>query len=114
MITMQSRLQTRNGHKVRLLCVDAPGDYPVVGLIEGAGCPDIWTADGRRLSTYTAEHPCDLIPIPPPRIQRTVWLNVYRGHDAGPWHTRDFADRNAGPDRIACIPVPIDVAEGEQ
>lgn len=33
-IDPNKRYQTRGGQPVRILCVDAPGDYPVIGYID--------------------------------------------------------------------------------
>jgi len=38
-------VQTKDGRKVRILCTDAPGDYPVVGLL--GNTPYSWTIDGK-------------------------------------------------------------------
>ncbi len=49
MISMDKQYKTRNGRDVRLLCTDANGTFPVVGLItqtngqQEAGC---WTSTG--------------------------------------------------------------------
>lgn len=45
-ITMDGKYKTVRGDNVRILCVDAGGEYPVVGLVEGDDGPRCWTGDG--------------------------------------------------------------------
>lgn len=44
MISMSKSYQTKGGEKVRILCVDAGGAFPVIGLLNGAVVR--WTAAG--------------------------------------------------------------------
>jgi hypothetical protein len=44
MIEMGKRYQTRDGRAVRILCVDGPGEEPVVGLIDEMVAS--WSIDG--------------------------------------------------------------------
>lgn len=100
---------TRDRRPVRILCTDAKGDFPIVGLIERGGFEFLhcWTADGFAPTddNYT------LVNLPE---KRTRWLNIYptldgRGH-CGRFHaTRAEADANAGTDRVDCIEVTYTV-----
>lgn len=51
------------------------------------------------------------------RIKRDMWLNVYQpsGHHRGviAYDSKEAADRNAAPERVACIRVEINYEEGE-
>lgn len=52
--------KTRDGRKVRVVCTDRPGLYPIIGYyVEGSDYIEAWLADGRFLD-YAA-HRSDLI-----------------------------------------------------
>lgn len=101
---------TRDGRKARILCVDAPGDYPIVGLVERDERAIRWTAIGRHANSYVV-HNYDLIPPTPPKLYN--WINVYRNEDnivlGGNHHSRKDADASAGDDtdRVGCIKVEL-------
>lgn len=44
--------ETRDGRKARVLCTDAPGEYPVVGYVVSGGKADpwVWFPDGSGLN----------------------------------------------------------------
>ena len=73
---------TRDGRNVRILCVDAKGDYPVVALIpDGEGeykrdSPEAYTEDGYNYSGRISY--LDLFFAP--EIHEG-WVNVYEGAD---------------------------------
>jgi hypothetical protein len=51
MIEMGKRYWTRNGRDVRILCTDARGGFPVIGLLSEtcnpeSDYPESWTKDG--------------------------------------------------------------------
>ena len=106
-ISMDKKYRTRVGHEVRIYAVDGHRDYPIHGAImEDGWCVHNWTENGKgALSRY------DLIEVKP-RIKRTEWLNVY-DTCATSNRTKEDADLCAGPSRLACIKVEIDVEEGE-
>lgn len=57
--------QTRDGRKVRVLCTDAPGRFPVIGLAGDAGEPSTWTLAGEfTLSGDPDMKRADLINVP--------------------------------------------------
>lgn len=67
-IEMNKQYQTRDGRAVRLLCVDGPGDFPVVGIINPEGDEHIincWTWEGAARVIARA----DLVPVPEYRVQ---------------------------------------------
>jgi hypothetical protein len=81
-----------DGELIRVVCVDAPGWYPVVGVGE-SGDVETFTAEGRhnfkaRLAS------ADLIPTPTePKKKGVVWVNVYDdGTRAGVCQTLQDAD----------------------
>lgn len=108
-IEMGKEYQTRDGRKVRILCVDGPNDvYPVVGFIESSG-PQTWAPDGTfRVSAGARGCDQDLVPVP---VTKTVYVNVYRGRDTpafgDPYPSRAECDRIAGrgPERTGCIKI---------
>lgn len=66
------RVTTRDGRKVRLLCVDGPGPWPVVGFISDQPLCHEWNAAGSI--GERKDCPRDLILPPEPRV---LWLRVY-------------------------------------
>lgn len=95
MISMDKQYRTRDGRKVRVLCVDRVGNYPVVALL----------GDGESLFTFTAEgkhfpesgkHYLDLVEHPPAPdwpINHPIWV---RDFDFETWHPRHFAKYEDG------------------
>lgn len=111
MIDKTKQYKTRSGLPVRIYATDSGGNYPVHGAIlkNGRWVQHSWTSEGKRLTRGTCSS--DLIEVKP-RIQKTMWLNVYnymcKGHVS-----REEADRIAAPNRRACIQIEIDCEEGE-
>lgn len=70
-ISMDKNYTTRDGRPVRLLCVDGPLPYPVVGLVAGDETPACWTADGGHMQEEITCH--DLIEAKP-KVQCEVWM----------------------------------------
>jgi hypothetical protein len=87
-ISMDRKYRTKDGREVRLLCVDAKGYWPVVGLIDGE--LETWTRDGLADGPVTL----NLIEYHEPDI-RTIWVNVYEGWASG------YTDEN-GAKNMAC------------
>ncbi len=58
MISMDKTYKTRNGKPVRLLCTDAGGSYPVIGLVNGEVYT--WASDGSYYASI-GDHRHDLI-----------------------------------------------------
>jgi len=108
-ITMDGEYQTRDGRKMRVLCVDAPHPLPVI-TISPAGQVYRYPENGRYLSDL-CDHSADLVPVPK-RHKRTVWVNL-SPQLVGAYETRKSADFFAHPDRIACLKLDLDFTEGE-
>jgi hypothetical protein len=72
-IEMGKAYQTKDGRSVRLLCVDGPGDRPVVGFVQGIFQPLAWDMNGR----IDKNEPM-LIDLVPAKTKRSGWVNVYR------------------------------------
>lgn len=106
-IEMGKEYQTRDGRKVRILCVDGPNDvYPVVGFIESSG-PQTWAPDGAfRVSAGARGCDQDLVPVP---VTNTVYVNVYRGTTptfGGTYPSRAECDQaGTSSGRVACVKV---------
>lgn len=67
------RVTTRDGRKVRILCVDGPEKSPVAAWIEGEEEPRSYFTDG----VYRLDRkPCSTDLIIPP-AERVVWLRDY-------------------------------------
>lgn len=73
-IDMNHKYQTRDGRAVRILCVDGPGDEPVIGIVEGQEGPDTWTANGEWFK-HNVSGNWNLVPVP---TKHEGWF-VYRG-----------------------------------
>lgn len=102
---------TQDGRRVRILCRDAKGEFPIIGIIFFDLDTDIvmrWTKDGRahRLGTHS---PNDLRPLPPKKHVR--WVNCYPDDTFYAYSSKEEADRLAALHRIACIHV--EYAEGQ-
>jgi hypothetical protein len=108
MIDINKKYRTRDSRDVRIYAVDGGGMHPVHGSIK--------TSDGWRSFTWPSdgriacdENCGDLIEVKP-RIQRTMWLNLYEREDRP--STKKEADKHAFDTRVACVKVEIDVEEG--
>lgn len=118
MIDPTKKYKTRDGREVRIYSTDGGGDFPNHGayhLPDGTWVPCQWVPSGKFLAG--SEHPRDLIEVRP-RIQREVWVNVYEegasdAVGATAYYTKEYADRNAFKNRIACVKLTIDCEEGE-
>jgi len=113
MIDINKKYRTRDGREARIYATDGGGMHPVHGstkMNDGwRSCT--WLFDGR----ITCIDSCgDLIEVKP-RIQRTMWVNVYPNPiSTGAAHlSKKIADQNAMSDRLACVKVEIDCEEGE-
>ena len=108
MIDMNKNYETKDGREVRVLCVDAGGEKPVIALIS-----DVLGRhylNGRYCDTY--ESASDLVEVKP-RIKRTIWVNVYPDTVGNNYESKESADDSRGSNRIACVKLEIDCEEGE-
>lgn len=103
-------VRTKDGRAVRVLCTDGPGDYPVIGIVDGECRCRTWTLDGIELTGNTG--PCDLENTPQ-RIQREYWVNVYPSTLSPHHFTKQNADNDRCDDCLACVKITIDCEEGE-
>ena len=108
MISMDKKYRTRDGRDVRLLCVDGPEDYPVIGIVAGDKRAECWTSGGLSYDDGCGISETDLIEYHEPDI-RTIWVNVYEGGVSA--HGReDLARFSAGEDTISIAqPVTFEV-----
>lgn len=115
----ETQWQTRTGLPVRILCADAPGDYPVIGYMterDGRITTTMWGEEGRF---GYADGNCDLIPVP---VKRTGWVNLYPPDHQycdvsthGVCRTKEDADYAASVrdiPRVACIQIEWTEGEG--
>jgi len=116
MISKDKQYRTRDGREVRIYATDGCIGAPVQGAIKIGNEWHLghWTKEGvyglygsPKMDDYS------LIEVKP-RIQRTVWMNVYeREDDVYGYISKERADNSAAPDRILCVKVEIDCEEGE-
>lgn len=95
---------TRNGGRVRVVCVDAPGSQQIVGILNGSA--EQWCPDGSFWPGNERESPHDLVSEyhpPAPLLER--WANVYPGGEVGSlWITREQAVEISGDTgRVICF-----------
>ena len=113
MIDITKKYRTRDGREVRIYATDGKGPASVVhGAINynDGWVQHTWFADGMYHYTSSCR---DLIEVKP-RIQRELWVNIYRdGTDGELWFTKAEANRSGSISRIACVKIDIDCEEGE-
>lgn len=81
---------TRGGDKVRVVCVDAPGDYPVIALTDGDFCT--YTADG---FSYIGDR-TDLDLVAEYREPARVWVNFYPDGEYEAYDSEHIAREEVG------------------
>jgi hypothetical protein len=111
-IDINKTYRTRDGREVRIYATDGFGSHPIHGAINCSGdwISTTWREDGRFYSDMESED--DLIEVKP-RIKRTVWLNVSRGHVGCYYDSKEHADSNKTLGAIACLKLELDFEEGE-
>ena len=113
MLDLTKPLQTRDGRPVTLITTQGREPWPLVGYIGGNTSPWTWRSDG-TIGKWETDY--DLINVPEPKRNGEVWVNIYVS-DGGSilsvsWVSRQDADKNAHPARIACVRVPWTEGEG--
>ena len=103
-------VRTKDGRAVRVLCTDGPGEYPVVGFVDGDADPLTWTMGGQFLDDTTRKFDLENAPQ---RIQKTWWMNVFDDGSFDHYETKELADADRGRGILACVPFVIDCEEGE-
>lgn len=87
-IDFMKPVKTRDGRDVRILCVDGPGLWPVVGIVETwVTC---WGVDGRS-SSVSGDFNYDLVQAP---VRKSAWMAIDRLHDL---YETEFDARHYGP-----------------
>jgi hypothetical protein len=112
MIDKNRIYRTRDGREVRIYATDGEHGELVHGAVkhkEHGWQSWIWFADGHFLDGE--KNPLDLIEVRP-RHKRTVWVNVYGDSKPALHLSRELADQYRC-DRIACVKVELDFAEGD-
>ena len=113
MISKDKTYRTRDGREVRIYATDGGDGTAIHGSFKEGDRWRIvsWKSDGKFYEFH--ESHLDLIEVKP-RINRTVWLNVYpNGVKDGVHAFRQEADYVSDKDRIACIKVDLDFEEGQ-
>lgn len=121
LIEMGKEYRTRDGRAARVLCVDGPDKrYPVVAVIQDAGCAD-WTPEDfttTGLIVTADKNPEDLIEVKP---EVKGWVNIYpknrfseadREKVSNTHTTKEIANKSAVSGRIACIPITFREGDG--
>lgn len=112
MIDITKQYRTRDGREVRIYATDGNDPFAIHGAIvtEKGWAQTDWTKEGGYI--LNVSHQFDLIEVRP-RHKRVVWLNVYEGVSTSAWEEKKWADKYAEPNRIACLRVELDFAEGD-
>lgn len=113
-IDKNKNYRTRDGREVRIYATDHGSLNNVVcGAIKDNGIwfGNNWLPNGHYLNMDT-ETNSDLIEVKP-RIRREYWVNVYSDHVGKLFESRAMANTNTESERIACVKVVIDCAEGD-
>jgi hypothetical protein len=110
MISKDKTYRTRDGREVRIYATDGGWSCPVHGAVKemDGWSPSHWFSDGHVLQDK--EHRDDLIEVKP-RINRTVWLDVYPNGIMCSEKKQENYQRFPG--LVACVKVEIDCEEGE-
>ena len=103
-------VRTKDGRAVRVLCTDGPGDYPVVGFVDGYNRAGAWALTGKNADIPGRDFDLENAPQ---RIQREYWVNVYENRINSGYDTKEVANKFAAPGRLACVKITIDCEEGE-
>ncbi|MDE2105110.1 MAG: hypothetical protein KGL39_48170 [Patescibacteria group bacterium] len=101
-------MQTRDGRKARLLASDLKSQFQLVFVItdkDGNEHVGERYADGRYSSGYDRPH--DIINVPEPPKVHVEYRNCYQRGVLNyyGYPSRVEADKEAGPNRIACIRI---------
>ena len=69
------KVVTRDGKQVRIICTDAEGNYPIIGLIshEGGERPESFTKNGKYINNNGSDS--DLFFAP---VKKSGWVNLFR------------------------------------
>ena len=104
-------VQTRNGHKVRVLCTDMKAEFPVIVLIENEEGETLYSLDKDGRLWREKENELDIVNVP---TTVTRWVNVYPDEIGKPRKSKQEANYvEHTKDRIACVPVKITYTSGE-
>jgi len=112
-IDINKTYTTRDGRKVRILCVDAPNPkFPVIGLIDGSGGWSFsWTECGTTYADQTNTYKDDLIEGPE-TLTVEFWVNVYKSGRHAFHNLKSVAEREADMGIFARIHIKLDVTKG--
>ena len=104
------KLVTRDGRKVRIICTDRVGIFPIIGLISSDSI-----ADFEEIVWYTKEGVCDsstekchdLFFAPE---KREGWINIYkqgnlRISDLEVWETKEIAKKWSNENCVATVKI---------
>ncbi len=98
-----AKVVTRDGRLVRILCIDAHGEYPVIVLIDDR--PYTFSISGNYHATGIAN--LDLFMAP---VTVAKWVNIYHDPTHGYlYDSKEEADRRMCANRIACVKVEYEV-----
>lgn len=107
-------VQTRDGHKVRILCTDGPDKrFPIVGYIGDAVTTSTWTREGRFYSSpYLASCGLDLVQV---AAQETVYANLYPLYGGSTFYaSREEAQRDADDNAVGLLRLTFRVENGQR
>ena len=98
---MDKKYKTKDGNPVRILCIDKPGDYPVVGLVDSSTDIDEWTLYGKYYDDCSNSID-DLVEVSEWDDFKIDDPVMVRDSENGPWFKRYFAGVNHGKPSVWC------------
>lgn len=102
MISLDKEYRTRDGRKVRLLCVDGPDNsYPVVGIVRGSTSTCQWMSNGWRV--ISQERSLDLVEV----ADETTRMNPNLGSIANAELMADAPEMYEILQKLVGLHVPI-------
>lgn len=113
-ISMDKKYQTRDGHDVRLICIDETVEptYPVIGIIANKDRPFSWTKDGLYYDGEPSAY--DLVEVKEEKTLDFGWINIYPNNILGfSYATKEHADEHAEEGRLACVQISVKYKEGD-
>jgi hypothetical protein len=109
MIDINKKYRTLAGQEVRIYATDAGGQWPIHGAVK-YDLYDCWLEKSWDENGDSPYEECNLVEIKP-RIQQTIYLNIYDGYTSIS-STEKIAEDRADCGIIARVKVDIDVEEG--
>lgn len=103
----------RDGRKIRIYAIDGSGTYNIHGasLIGAGWFYSTWESVGFTMKASDIRE-SDIVSEWREEETRTIYLNIYPHHESSR-PDKETADRDAGTNRLACVPVTFTFKKGD-